>query len=450
MKKYDYIIIGGGPAGYTLAMTLASDGNKTALVSETHEVGGTCLNCGCIPTKALLASAVGYAKLQNIEELGLSCGNVSYDLSKISERKTAIVENLKKGVLGGLKKSGVELFDSRGKLMPDKKVLLEKTGETIEADKIVLATGSKAVVPSFVPQDRNLFMSSDEALLLKDVPENLLVIGGGVIGIELAQVYSFLGSKVVIAEMADQILPGLDKAVAKRLLAEFKKNGIEINVSSPAENLQKTADGKVSAKIKGEERLFDKALVAIGRKPALSCFDESAQVELDGAFIKTNDKFETSVPGVYALGDLIKGPMLAHKASYDARIFYLQQKGQEIKADYDWCPGCVYTLPEIAWVGKSEDALKAEGITYKTGKSLYSANGKALSAGASSGQAKVLLSENNELLGASIWGDSASLLIQSLNMAGKFALKAEDILNLIVAHPTLSEILSEAFENALR
>ena len=452
MEKFDLIVIGGGPGGYPLALREASKGKKIALVESESELGGTCLNWGCIPTKSLLASAATFRSLKKASEFGLSCDNPSFDWQKILKRKNDITLQLRQGILKLLENKGVTIFKGKAVLNKNKIVKISGYEEPVTADKVCLCVGSVPFVPPVFPVNRDIFWTSNEALIADKVPESLLIVGGGVIGTELGQVFCEFGSKVCIVEMLPQILTGLDSAVAKRLTPVFKKGGLEILTGKKVESLTEV-DGRAKAVIDGKERTFEKVLISVGRRVNMSFAQGSdIELELERGLIKVDDFYRTSEPGVYALGDAIKGPMLAHKASYDAMILSNQwnecEDSKKIKADYSLVPSCVYTHPEIAWVGKNEDNLKELNIEYKTGRSMFSANGKALTAGEGEGQVKVLLSADDKLLGAVIWGPEAGNIINEATILAGFNLSCEEYGMLIHPHPTLSEAFSEAVENA--
>lgn len=448
MQTFDLIILGGGPGGYPLAARMASKGQRVAIIDNETEFGGTCLNWGCIPTKALLASARNFHLLKNAAEFGLSCTGATFDWSKVLDRKNKITAQLRLGIVKLLEKSGVTIFKGIGKLYKDRVIKVSGYEEALQSKRICLAVGSVPAVPGVFPADRGIFWSSNEALNAAEVPESLLVVGGGVIGIELGQVFTEFGTKVCIVEMMPQILPGLDNATAKRLLPVFKKSGMEILTGKKVDSLTEK-EGHALAVIDGVEREFSKVLIAVGRRVNMSFMHETdVQLEIERGLLKTDANFQTSEAGVYAIGDAIKGPMLAHKASYDAMILAAQWCDEKIIADYSLVPSCVYTHPEIAWVGQSEDILKEKGIEYKIGRSLFSANGKALTAGEGDGQIKTLLSPDGKLLGAVIWGPEASNIINEATMMAQFAIGSHDFAKMIHPHPTLSEAFMSAIENA--
>ncbi|EKD81803.1 MAG: hypothetical protein ACD_39C01633G0004 [uncultured bacterium] len=452
MQNFDLVVLGGGPGGYPLAARMARKGWQVAIVDHAQEFGGTCLNWGCIPTKALLASARSYHLLKNAADFGLRCSDTGFCWSKVLERKSKITLQLRQGIVKMLEKSGVTIFNGLGQLNKNRVIRITSSVSNeiteIQAKKVCLAVGSIPAAPAVFPTDRNIFWTSNEALNTEKVPESLLVVGGGVIGIELGQVFAEFGSKVCVVEMMPQILPGLDNATAKRLLPVFKKAGLEILVGKKVEALT-AKNGRATATIDGVEREFDKVLIAVGRRVNMSFMKNSdLQLETENGFIKIDEHFQTSEPDVYAIGDAIKGPMLAHKASYDAMILAAQWQGEKVAADYSLVPSCVYTHPEIAWVGLNEEQLKERQIEYKTGRSMFSANGKALTAGEGDGQIKTLLSNDGKLLGAVIWGPEASNIINEATMMSQFGINNHDFSKMIHPHPTLSEAFMESVENA--
>lgn len=448
MEEYDLVIVGGGPGGYPLALRMAKHGWKTALV-EADSVGGTCLNLGCIPTKALLASAKRLHGIRQAESFGLSVSGVSFDWEKVMTRKENVVRQLGSGIQKLLKSAGVNLIHGKGTLTGPGTVLIKGTEEiSIKGKKVCLATGSVPAVPGPWPQDRSILWTSNEALSATKIPESLLVIGGGVIGLELGQVFAEFGSKVTVVEMMPQILPGLDSTTAKRLMPVFKKAGLDILAGTKVESLT-IEQGRICATIGGQKRTFEKGLVAAGRKPNLSFTVENGpKPTLSGNQVQVSEGLETSLPGIFAIGDLVRGPMLAHKATYDAMILAKRFMGQAVNPDYSAVPSCVYTYPEIAWVGMSEEEAKAAGKEFTTGRFLFSANGKALASGDSDGQVKVLRGTDGKLLGAVIWGPEASNLILEPTILEAMKIDLSEFLKVIHPHPTLSEAFFEGVAGA--
>jgi len=448
-ERFQLIVIGAGPGGYPLALRAAKQGWKVALV-ERDEVGGTCLNWGCIPTKALLASAKGFAFLQNAAHLGLSAGEIGFDWAKIQARKNKVVDQLRSGIRKLLEKAGVTLVKGDARLHPGLRVTVSGASPwEADGERICLAVGSRPWIPPGIPTDPTWFWTSDQALGATAIPEKLLVVGGGVIGLELGQVFARFGAKVTIVEMQPQILPGLDSAVARRLLPVFTKSGLEIILGQKVENLQEKG-GEVVCRIGDQERAFSRTLLAIGRRPNLSCLDGTGlQIALEKQFLAVDEGLQTSVPGVFAIGDCIPGPMLAHKASHDAAVLAGRFAGHDVRASYAAVPSCVYTMPEIAWVGLSEDEAKARNIEVKVGRFPFSASGKALCAGESEGQVKVLLDGRNTVVGSVLWGPEVSNLIQEPTIGVALGLDGHRLAEVIHPHPTLVETVMEGLENAL-
>lgn len=464
MEVFDLVIIGGGPGGYPLAARMARNGWKVALVERSAtELGGTCLNWGCIPTKSLLASAKGFSflKASRAGKLGLSAEKAGFDWQKVQAHKDSVVSKLRQGVEHLLKTAGVKVFEGKGVLLSDRKVRISG-GEsiTIQGKKVCLAVGSVPSSPGFVPNDRNIFWNSDIALYSKEIPETMMVVGAGAIGMELGQVFAEFGTKVTIVEMDSQILPGLDNQTAKRLLPVFKKAGLEIILNSRVEAL-KAENGKARVIVNGAEKSFDKVLVATGRVVNHSFLDGSdLEIERDGGFIKVNqfkERFtghplETSVCDVYAIGDSIPGPMLAHKATHDAMILadsLLKKKNHKgVSINYNCVPSCVYTYPEIAWVGLNEDQIKETGLSFHVGRSLFSANGRAMSAGEAEGAVKTIFSSEKKLVGAAIWGPQASTIIMEAVFMMITGMSYDNFGEVIHPHPTLSEAFMESVDQA--
>jgi dihydrolipoamide dehydrogenase len=449
MSSYDLIVIGGGPGGYPLAIRMSQNGWKVAVIEE-DELGGTCLNWGCIPTKALLASAKGFHFLKHAQEWGLSVEKVGFSWEKVQARKNEVVLKLRQGIDKTFQKLGVDHIKGTACFNPNQAGKVTINGEKqIEGKRICLAVGSKPWRPDFFPQEPELIWTSDEAIHSTHIPESLLIIGGGVIGLELGQVFQEFGSHVTIVEMMDQILPGLDTAVAKRLLPVFKKTGLEIHLGKKVERLQRNGSA-VNAVIAGQEKTFDRVLLAMGRQANLSVFSSPPAPELlNGRLLRVDQTYQTPCPNVFAIGDCIPGPMLAHRATYDACVLSEFWGGKTMVPDYRFVPSCVYTYPEVAWVGRNEEQLKAEGIAYKTGRSMFSANGKALASGEADGQIKTLAAEDGTLLGAVLWGPEVGNMIAEAVLFGQKQIRLAHPMEVIYPHPTLSEAFLESLQNAM-
>lgn len=456
MKEFDIVIIGGGPGGYVAAIRGAQDGAKVALV-EKRKLGGTCLNWGCIPTKALYHSAKALGAVMKSESFGVELGGakVGFNLAKAVERKDGIVDKLVGGVGQLLKGNGVEVFNGSAFIDSATQVTIKRHSETetITAKNIIIATGSEpAMIPAF-NIDRKDILTSTEMLDMKEVPESLLIIGGGVMGCEFATIFARFGSKVTIVELLDTILSTEDKQVVRTVAKSFKALGIEIKTGVTVESVSagEFDGGSVKTVLAGgEEIITSKALVSIGRSfNSTGLGLEDLGVELDRGSIKVNERMETNVKGVYAIGDVVGGMLLAHVASAEGMVAVKNALGGSVKMDYSVIPAGIFTDPEIASVGLREKEAKERGIEVKVGRFPYAASGKALGMGESDGFVQVVVDpETDKVLGASIVGAHATDLIGELALAMKTGATVADIAGTIHAHPTLPEIVQEAVEDA--
>jgi len=448
----DVAVIGAGPGGYVCAIRCAQLGFKVALIEE-GAVGGVCLNWGCVPTKALFSATKLVAKAQRAGMMGIEFSSPRIDLSALAVWKQGIVSRLVGGIEALLKSNGVTLVEGKGRLDGTGRVALS-TGGTIEADRVVLATGSSPMeIPGFSFSDPNVW-SSDDALSLAEIPDRLLVIGGGVIGLELATIYNRLGSEVAVIEMMPEILPGigLDRrslTILKRALSAQK---IIVHANTAASSIDESVGGVV-VQTNGE-RAFeaDRVLLAIGRRPR----PEGIGLETVGiapdrrGFVPVDRELKTTAAGVYAIGDLIGGPMLAHKASAEGVKLAAFFAGERMSLDYDAIPQAIFTDPEVACVGLSETRAKQTGRDIVTGRFPYAALGKALGMGEAEGFFQVVAdAESHRLLGAQIVGAEASDLISEAAIAVQTGLSVDAIADAVHPHPTLPEGLKEAAENAL-
>lgn len=449
MKNYDVVIIGGGPGGYVAAIKAGQSGLKTALI-EKEVVGGICLNHGCIPTKALLKSAKVYKQMLHAKDYGLLASEVGFDWSQMLKRKDGVVKKLTTGVAFLLKKNKVDVYNGLG-VVKDKQTV-EVNGETLKTKNLVLATGASPVVPP-IPglkeaYEKGFAVTSRELLQIEKAPKNLVIIGGGVIGVEFATIFSSLGSKVTIIEMQDGILPMMDDDVRKAYTKTLKRDGIEIQTSAQVTGVKGTdviyeLDGK-SHKVKA-----DTVLVSVGMR-ANSKGLESLNLKMNRAAVDTNDKCETNVKGVYAIGDLNGKYMLAHVASHEGLVVIENILGHDKSMDYDQVPNAVYGQPEIASVGKTEKELKNSGIEYVASTFPIAGVGKSVADGEKDGFIKLLVGKKyKELLGAHIFSYNASDLIAELGVTMKLEGTAYEIADTIHAHPTLSEIVMEAAHGAI-
>ena len=459
---HDVIVIGGGPGGYVLALECARRGMKTALVDEGEALGGTCLNVGCIPSKALLESSELYYRMRNetgIHGIELDEGALNLDVKAMMNRKSAVVAKLTGGIASLMKARQVEVIKGKGTVSGPDMVKVGASRE-LKAPKIVLATGSLSSELTHLPFDGKRVLNSTDALSLTKVPKSLAVIGAGAVGLELGSVWSRLGAEVTVIEAMKQVIPGADAAAARTLASSLKKQGLGILTGATVESA-KVSSRKISLSIRksgkkqgqkeqGELENLDveKVLVAVGRRANInSALGAGINPErtADGRFLKVDENYTTSVPGLFAIGDLVGNPMLAHKAEEEALALSALFAGE---AHPPWCgpvPGIVYTEPELAWAGESEESLKASGMDYIKGQFSYGANARALAAEAGEGFVKLLSSPGDEkLLGAVILGRGASELIAEAVSVMAMGGCAEDIALTIHGHPTLSEITKEA------
>ncbi|HCS28961.1 MAG TPA: dihydrolipoyl dehydrogenase [Spongiibacteraceae bacterium] len=460
MSKYDVVVIGSGPAGYVAAIRAAQLGLKTACIEKgkgkngkpAH--GGTCLNVGCIPSKALLDSTHKYVEAaHDFAAHGITTKGLSIDVPAMIKRKDQVVEQLTGGIGGLFKANGVTPINGAGKLLAGKKVEVTKEDgsvETLEAEHVIIAAGSLPVEIPPTPIDQDVIVDSTGALDFQSVPKRLGVIGAGVIGLELGSVWSRLGSEVVVIEALPDFLPAVDKQIAKEAAKLFKKQGLDIRLGCRVVD-SKTAKSKVTVTYndgdKDVKETFDKLIVAVGRRPqSKNLLAQDSGVNLDErGFIFVNDYCETDAPGVYAVGDIVRGPMLAHKGSEEGVMVAERIAGKKTAMNYDCIPSVIYTHPEVAAVGKTEEELKADGVPYNVGTFPFVASGRALAANDSAGMVKMLAhAETDRILGCHIIGASAADLVQQVVIAMEFGSSAEDIGLTVFGHPTLSEAVHEA------
>jgi dihydrolipoamide dehydrogenase len=453
VASYDLIIIGAGPGGYVAAIRAAQLGLKTALVESRATLGGTCLNVGCIPSKALLESSELYARVaHHLGDHGIAATGVSLDLPAMLARKERIVGELTGGVAMLMKKNKVAVITGRGILQGPGRVRVETDGGTqeLEAKHVLLAMGSVPIELPFLPFDGERVVSSTEALCFPEVPGHLLVVGAGAIGLELGSVWARLGGKVTVVEMLPGIVPAADGQMARTLERALADQGIVFRLSTRVTGAV-AKDGKLIATLvadKGEEQLeCDRILVAVGRKPCTqgSGLAEAGVALAAGGRVAVDEHFRTNLEGVYAIGDLIAGPMLAHKAEDEGLAVAELLAGQKGHVNYDAIPNVVYTEPELAMVGQTQEQLKEAGIPVNAGRFQFRANGRAKSLGQEVGMVKILAhKETDRILGVHIVGPRASELIAEAVMAMELGASAEDLARTCHAHPTLSEVVREA------
>ena len=453
---YDVIVIGGGPGGYVAAIRAAQLGMKTACVEMRGSLGGTCLNVGCIPSKELLHASHKYAEAKKgFAKMGIKVEGVSLDLTQMMKAKSQVVSGLTKGIEFLFKKNKVDYIKGTGRILEAGKVEVvgfDGSDQTLETKNIIIATGSEIATIPGVEVDEERIVSSTGALELKAVPEHLVLIGGGIIGLEMGVVWSRLGAKVTVVEFLDRIVPGVDLEAAKEMQKLLKKQGFDFKLSTKVTGAEKTKDGvKVTVKpVSGGEAETiecDTVLLCVGRKPYTQALNlEEAGVETDDrGRVAVDGQFQTNVPGIYAIGDVIAGPMLAHKAEDEGVACAEIIAGQHPHIDYNCIPSVVYTHPEIAWVGQTEEQLKETDRSYKVGKFPFMANSRARAQGDADGFVKVLAdAETDEVLGVHIIGPEAGTIIAEAVVAMEFKASAEDIARICHAHPTLNEAVKEA------
>ncbi|GFO54568.1 dihydrolipoyl dehydrogenase [Geomonas sp. Red276] len=453
---FDLVVIGAGPGGYVAAIRAAQLGMKVAVVEKRSAMGGVCLNEGCIPSKALLdSSELFHLARDRFAHHGIEVAPPTIDVGRMMARKDDVVKKLTDGIAFLFKKNGISSFAGEGRLAgADGNGVhrVEVKGDsraTVSARKVLLATGSEAVEIPALPFDGESVVSAREALSFPAVPEHLLVVGGGYIGLELGSVWLRLGARVTVVEMLPRLVAGSDGQVAEGLMRSLKKQGMQFVMQAKVAGVEKR-DGKLVARVESEggnqEIECDKILVAVGRKPLTAGLGiEELGIKLDRGRVVVDGEYQTNVPGIYAIGDLIAGPMLAHKASEEGVVCVERMKGEPSLADYGCIPGVCYTWPEAASVGKTEEALKEEGVEYKVGRFNFMGNGRAKCMDETDGFVKVLAEkEGGRVLGIHILGPRASDMIAEAVTVMSFGGSAEDIALTIHAHPTLSEALREA------
>jgi dihydrolipoamide dehydrogenase len=451
MQSFDIIVIGSGPGGYVAAIRAAQLGKKVALV-EKENLGGVCLNWGCIPTKALLRSAEIYHLMHRLEDFGLSAQNIKFDLKKIVARSRAVATQLSQGIAHLLKKNKVTVIKGHGKLLGQKKV--QVGNDTLTAPHIILATGARPrILPGLEP-DQKFVWTSKEAMIPEEFPNKLLVVGSGAIGMEFASFYKTLGAEVTVVELQPRILPVEDEEISKLAQKSFEKQGMKIYTGSTVKSLQKgkTVKAIIETAGKTQEITVDRVIVAIGilaNTEALGL--ENTKVKVEKGQIKVNPWSETDEPGVYAIGDLTGPPWLAHKASHEGIICVEKIAG--VKGIHPLSaqnvPGCTYSIPQIASVGLTEATAKAKGLKIRVGSFPYKGNGKAIALGEDEGLIKTIFDANTgELLGAHMIGAEVTELIQGYTLAKTLETTEEELMHTVFPHPTLSEMMHEAVLSA--
>jgi dihydrolipoamide dehydrogenase len=454
MAAYDLVVIGAGPGGYTAAIRAAQLGMSVAVVEKDPTLGGTCLNVGCIPSKALLESSEHYhLALHGLAAHGVKTTGVTLDLPTMMARKLQVVKGLTQGVAGLFKKHKIAWLQGLGRIAgPGRVAVTGATGEeTHEAKRILIASGSEATPLEDLPFDGERIVSSTEALSLPAVPKRMLVVGAGAVGLELGSVWRRLGAEVTVAEFLPQIVSTFDKSIARLLQRALEKQGLTFRLETSAKSAERTADGvRVTLVPKSGEATtidVDVVLVAVGRRAFASGLGarEAGVAFDDRGRIVVNDRFETNVPGIFAIGDCIAGPMLAHKAEEDGVIAVEMMAGQPGHMDWDRVPNVVYTAPELASVGIGEDEAARRGIAVKTGTFPFTANARAKTMAETEGQVKVVAdAATDRILGVAILGPRASDMIAEATLALEFSASSEDLARTVHAHPTLPEAVKEA------
>ncbi|GGW94940.1 dihydrolipoyl dehydrogenase [Salegentibacter mishustinae] len=456
MSKYDVAVIGSGPGGYVAAIRCAQLGMKTAIIEKYSTLGGTCLNVGCIPSKALLDSSHHYHDaVKHFEEHGIDIpGEVKVNLEKMMERKSSVVSQTCDGVKFLMDKNKIDVFEGVGSFKDKTHINIEKNDgetETIEAAKTIIATGSKPANLPFIELDKERVITSTEALKLKEIPKHMVVIGGGVIGLELGQVYRRLGAEVTVVEFLDRIIPTMDAALSKELQKVLKKQGVKFHTSTKVKSVERNGDEIIikadDKKDKEIEIKADYCLVSVGRKPFTDGLNaDAAGVKVDNkGRIEVNEHLQTNTDNIYAIGDVVKGVMLAHKAEEEGTFVAETIAGQKPHIDYNLIPGVVYTWPEVASVGKTEEQLKEDGVKYKEGKFPMRALGRSRASGDTDGFVKILADEKtDEVLGVHMIGARTADLIAEAVTAMEYRASAEDIARMSHAHPTYAEAVKEA------
>ena len=453
-EKFQAVVIGGGPGGYVCAIRLSQLGLKTACIEARGSLGGTCLNVGCIPSKSLLNLSEEFHKVKGLANKGIEVGDVKLNLDKMMKSKDKAVTVLTKGVEFLFKKNKVTYFKGYGSFKSQNEISIkdnENKETIIQTEKTIIATGSVATSLPGIEIDEQKIVSSTGALKLEKVPNKMVVVGGGYIGLEMGSVWSRLGSEVQVVEFLDHITPGMDKEISSEFMKILKKQGIKFNMQNKVETIKKNKSGVVVSTVdkEGNKNNFecDVVLISVGRKANTEGLNlETVGVELDDRKrIKTDKSFKTNLENIYAIGDVISGPMLAHKAEDEGIAVAENIAGQSGHVNYDTIPGVVYTTPEVAAIGKTEEQLKDSKMRYKVGKFSFMANSRAKAIDDAEGFVKILADEKTDkVLGAHIIGPHAGELIAEIGVAMEFGASSEDIARTCHAHPTFSEAVKEA------
>ena len=452
-NKFQVTVIGGGPAGYVCAIRLSQLGLKTACIESRGTLGGTCLNIGCIPSKSLLNLSEEFYKAKNLSKLGIDTGEVKLNLEKMMKNKNKSVDVLTKGVEFLLKKNKITYFKGTGSFKSKNQISVKTKDSNIliESEKTIICTGSEPVSLPGVKIDEKQILSSTGALSISSVPKKMLIVGAGYIGLEMGSVWSRLGSEVHVVEFLDHILPGMDKEISQEFMKILNKQGISFHLNTKVNSINKTKSGiltnTTNDKGKGSKIESDVVLISVGRKPYTKDLNlDKIGVQLDKkGKIKVNKNYETNIKNIFAIGDVIEGPMLAHKAEEEGIAVAELIAGQSGHVNYEVIPGVVYTSPEVACVGKTEEQLKEINYSFKVGKFPFMANSRAKAIDVTEGFVKILTdSKTDRVLGAHIIGQHAGEMIAEISLAMEFGASSEDIARTCHAHPTFSEAIKEA------
>ena len=452
-EKFDVTVIGGGPGGYVCAIRLSQLGLKTACIEFRGSLGGTCLNVGCIPSKNLLNFSENFHKAKNFTNIGIEVGEVKLNLSKMMKNKDKAVADLTKGIEFLFKKNKVTYFKGKGSFKSSNEIsILADNKETvIQTDKTIISTGSEPVSIPGIDFDEEKILSSTGALSISKLPKKMIIVGGGYIGLEMGSVWSRLGTQVEVVEYLDHITPGMDKEISKEFEKILKKQGIKFHLNTKVEKINKNKNGvSINTLDKSNKKNTieaDVVLISVGRRPFTKYLNlEKIGVQTDKkGMVKVNKSFETNIKNIYAIGDVIDGPMLAHKAEEEGIAVAEIIAGQSGYVNYDVIPGVIYTTPEVAYVGKTEEQLKVNKTNYKVGKFPFLANSRAKAINEPEGFVKILAdTKTDKVLGVHIIGPHAGEMIAEMSVAMEFGASSEDIARTCHAHPTFSEAIKEA------
>ena len=452
-EKFDVTVIGGGPGGYVCAIRLSQLGLKTACIEFRGSLGGTCLNVGCIPSKNLLNFSENFHKAKNFTNIGIEVGEVKLNLSKMMKNKDKAVADLTKGIEFLFKKNKVTYFKGKGSFKSSNEIsILADNKETvIQTDKTIISTGSEPVSIPGIDFDEEKILSSTGALSISKLPKKMIIVGGGYIGLEMGSVWSRLGTQVEVVEYLDHITPGMDKEISKEFEKILKKQGIKFHLNTKVEKINKNINGvSINTLDKSNKKNTieaDVVLISVGRRPFTKYLNlEKIGVQTDKkGMVKVNKSFETNIKNIYAIGDVIDGPMLAHKAEEEGIAVAEIIAGQSGHVNYDVIPGVIYTTPEVAYVGKTEEQLKVNKTNYKVGKFPFLANSRAKAINEPEGFVKILAdTKTDKVLGVHIIGPHAGEMIAEMSVAMEFGASSEDIARTCHAHPTFSEAIKEA------